>query len=241
MATSFKAIQKRAAKRKGGEKKLMDILSTPKSKSGLSRLKDDRVLAEMSKCIFRAGFVWKVIHAKWPGFEDAFLKFDPAALAFQGDEFWEELASDTRIVRNGQKIMAVKHNAQFILDIAKEHKSFGRFLNSWPPQEQISLLDFLGKKGKRLGGATGQYFLRFIGYDSFMCSNDMIACLRDSGLEISEKASSKRDRVKIQEQLNIWHDETGLTFTELSQICAMSVGDNYSAQQIDEARSPLHQ
>ena len=41
----------------------------------LAALKDDRVLAEMTKRAFSAGFAWSVIELKRPGFEEAFFGF----------------------------------------------------------------------------------------------------------------------------------------------------------------------
>ena len=46
----------------------------------LRKLRDDRVLAEMTRRVFSAGFAWSVIESKWPGFEDAFLGFEPSRL-----------------------------------------------------------------------------------------------------------------------------------------------------------------
>ena len=63
---AFKAIRARAAKRKGGEAALASLLPKVPSPKGLARVTDDRVLAEMSKRIFSAGFVWSVIEKKWP-------------------------------------------------------------------------------------------------------------------------------------------------------------------------------
>ena len=57
---------------------------------------------------------------------------------------------------------------------------------------------------------TGQYFLRFIGKDCFITSADMVACLRDAGLDIAESPTSKKDLRKIQDQFNAWAKETGL-------------------------------
>ena len=184
----------------------------------------------MAKRIFSAGFVWSVIEKKWPGFEAAFLGFEPARLLLQPDEFWEGLAGDKRIVRNPQKIMAVRDNARFVADIAREHGSFGKFLAQWPASDQVGLLDLLGKRGARLGGRSGQYFLRFIGKDCFVTSADAVACLRDAGLDISENPTSKKDLKKIQDQFNAWAEETGLPLTHLSRICAMSIGENYDAE-----------
>jgi 3-methyladenine DNA glycosylase Tag len=227
---SFKTIRARAAKRKGGEAALAALLPKVASPKALARLGDDRVLAEMTKRIFSAGFVWSVIEAKWPGFEAAFLEFQPKRLLAQPDEFWEALTGDTRIVRHPQKIMAVRTNAQFVADIAGEHGSFGKLLAQWPGDDQMGLLDLLAKRGARLGGHTGQYFLRFIGKDSFVTSRDVVACLRDAGLDIAESPSSKKDMAKIQDRFNAWARETGLPYTHLSRICAMSIGENYNAE-----------
>jgi 3-methyladenine DNA glycosylase Tag len=222
----FKTIRARAAKRKGGDDKLMALLPKLASATALARIPDHRMLSDMAKRIFSAGFAWSVIEKKWPGFEEAFLGFEPKRLLAQPDEFWEHLASDTRIVRNAQKIMAVRANAAFIADIGREHGSFAKFLAEWPSSDQIGLLDLLAKKGARLGGGTGQYFLRFIGKDSFVLSGDVVACLRDAGLDIAESPTSKKDLRKIQDQFNAWAEETGLSFTHLSRICAMSIGEN---------------
>jgi 3-methyladenine DNA glycosylase Tag len=227
---SFKTIRQRAAKRKGGDAALVALLPKVPSQKALARLADDRVLAEMAKRIFSAGFVWSVIEKKWPGFEEAFLGFEPGRLLLQPDEFWERLADDKSIVRHPQKIMAVRDNARFVADIAREHGSFGKFLAQWPTGDQVGLLDVLGKRGARLGGRTGQYFLRFIGKDCFVTSADAVACLRDAGLEISENPTSKKDLEKIQDQFNAWAEETGLPLTHLSRICAMSIGENYDAE-----------
>jgi 3-methyladenine DNA glycosylase Tag len=223
----FGTIRARAAKRKGGNDELNALLPKVKSATALARMKDDRVLAEMTRRIFSAGFAWSVIEKKWPGFEAAFLGFESKRLLAQPDEFWEQLASDPHIVRNAHKIMAVRTNAQFISEMAKEYGSFGRFLATWPPTDQVGLLEVLAKRGARLGGNTGQLFLRFIGKDCFVLSKDVVACLRDAGLDISEHPSSKKDLRKIQEQFNAWIAETGLPLTHLSRICAMSIGENY--------------
>jgi hypothetical protein len=69
--------------------------------------------------------------------------------------------------------------------------------------------------------------LRFLGYDAFVTSKDVVACLRDAGLDIAEAPTSKRDLAKIQEQFNAWAKETALPYRHLSLICAMSIGKNY--------------
>jgi 3-methyladenine DNA glycosylase Tag len=226
----FKPIRARAEKRKGGAKALEQLLPRQPDKA-LAKLTDDRILAEMSRRVFSAGFAWSVIETKWPGFEKAFLGFKPAKLIFQPDDFWDELLSDTRIVRNGAKIASVRENAAFVQEIAKQHGSFGQFLTKWPSSDQVGLLELLAKRGSRLGGNTGQMFLRFVGWDGFVTSQDVVACLRDGGLDIATEVKSKSDLAKVQAQFNAWAVETGLPYTHLSRICAMSIGENISALQ----------
>jgi len=141
--TAFATIRARAEKRKGGAEALARLLPPQPDPKALRELGDDRVLAEMTKRVFSAGFAWSVIESKWPGFEEAFLGFEPSRLTFQPDEFWDGLTKDARIVRNGPKIGSVRANARFVLDVAKEHGSFGKFLAAWPPSDEVGLLEVL--------------------------------------------------------------------------------------------------
>jgi 3-methyladenine DNA glycosylase Tag len=225
----FKTIRARAEKRKGGPKGLEKLLPRKPDMKALAKLSDDRILSEMTKRVFSAGFAWSVIEAKWPGFEKAFLAFKPAKLTFQPDDFWDALLSDTSIVRNGAKIASVRENAAFVQEIAKEHGSFGQFLAKWPSSDQIGLLNLLAKRGSRLGGNTGQMLLRFVGWDGFVTSQDVVACLRDAGLDIAAEVTSKGDLAKVQAQFNAWAAETGLPYVHLSRICSMSIGENHAA------------
>jgi 3-methyladenine DNA glycosylase Tag len=227
--TPFKTIRARAETRKGGAEALAHLMPPKPDPKALSKLRDDRVLAEMTQRVFSAGFAWSVIESKWPSFEDAFLGFEPSRLTFEPDEFWHKLTMDTRIVRNGAKIASVRENASFVLNVAKEHGSFGAFLAGWPPSDEVGLLELLAKRGSRLGGATGQMLLRFLGYDAFVATKDVVACLRDAGLDIAAAPTSKRDLAKIQDQFNAWAKETGLPYRHLSLICAMSIGENYES------------
>jgi 3-methyladenine DNA glycosylase Tag len=231
LAVSFKSIRARAEKRKGGPKALEKLLPRKPDLKALAKMPDDRILAEMTKRVFSAGFAWSVIENKWPGFEKAFLGFRPAKLIFQPDDFWDALLSDARIVRNGAKIASVRENAAFIQEISKEHGSFGKFLAKWPSSDEAGLLNLLAKRGSRLGGNTGQMFLRFIGWDGFVTSQDVVACLREAGLDIGAEAKSKSDLAKVQAQFNAWAAETGLSYVHMSRICAMSIGENRAEQQ----------
>ncbi len=230
----FAKIKARAAERKGGETVLKSLLGPASDNAGLANVRDDRVLSTMAERVFAAGFVWRVIEQKWPGFEEAFLGFEPKRLLFQPDDFWHDLASDKRIVRNPQKIRSVRDNAAFVERVSKEHGSFGKFLAAWPADDQVGLTAYLGKHGSRLGGNTGQYLLRWLGWDTFIMSQDMILALRDVGLDIGEAATSKKDQAKVQAQINEWVAKTKLPRAHISRILSMSIGVNHPA---DELRS----
>jgi 3-methyladenine DNA glycosylase Tag len=227
---AFGKIRARAAGRKGGDAVLQSLLGPVPDNASLAGLPDDRILSLMSERVFSAGFVWRVIQEKWPGFEEAFLGFEPKRLLFQPDDYWHELAADKRIVRNPQKIRAVRDNAAFVSRVSAEHGSFGRFLAEWPGDDQAGLMAFLGKNGTRLGSNTGQYFLRWAGWDAFILSPDMVLALRDAGLDIAENPTSRKDLATVQGQMNRWAGETGLPYAHLSRILAMSIGENRSLE-----------
>ena len=233
---AFERIRARAAERKGGEAALASLLGPVPDNSALTKVSDDRILSAMAKRVFAAGFVWRVIEQKWPGFEEAFLGFEPKRLLFQPEDFWHDLTADKRIVRNPQKIKSVRDNAAFVEAVARDHGGFGRFLAAWPADDQIGLMAYLGKHGSRLGGNTGQYLLRWLGWDGFILSPDMIAALRDAGLELGATPTSKRDLARIQMQLNAWHEETRLPYTHISRILALSIGENRSVGALREYR-----
>jgi 3-methyladenine DNA glycosylase Tag len=226
MTIAFTEIQARAAKRHGGDAALEKKLSTPLTPDKIAAIPDDRWLAAMTKQVFRAGFAWKVIEAKWDGFEMVFKGFDPPKVAFWTDEEIARAASDARIVRNGPKVKATHDNAVFVTEVAGEHGSFGRFVADWPAEDRIGLWDFLKKRGSRLGGNTGPVFLRFMGVDTFVFSQDVTAALIDAGV-VDKQPTSKRDQTAAQEAFKAWQAETARPFTQLSQILALSAGGIY--------------
>lgn len=219
---SFDSIFQRAAERKGGVDELEALLPKSESELSLKELQDDRVLAEMTKCIFRSGFVWKVVENKWPGFEAAFHGFDVSRCAMLSDEELEALTQDTSIIRNAKKIQSVSRNAAFILDVRADHGSFGAYLADWPTRDIVGLWDDLKQRGDRLGGQTGKFFLRFIGKDTPMFSNDVVKAL--VAMRIVEKApTSKKAIAVVQDAFNQWHDESGRDLCEISRVLACSV------------------
>lgn len=208
----------------------MSLMPRVLDAQALRQIPDARVLETMSKCVFQAGFAWKVIENKWPGFLEAFFGFDPQALVLLSPDDLERLGRDTRIVRNMQKILTVPQNAQWINAIAAQHGSFGAYLADWPAQNLVGLFAQLKRHGARLGGNTGQRVLRILGKDTFMLSADVVTALLDAGLEISPRPTSKHDLQQIQNAFNAWHDQTGLPYAHLSKVLAYSMGENYEVE-----------
>lgn len=195
----------------------------PRSPQEIADIPDDRWLSMMARCVFQAGFVWKVIEAKWPGFEAAFDGFDPVKVSFYSDDDVARLASDTRIVRNGQKILATVHNAGLVTDLSQEHGGFGRFLADWPAGDQPGLLELLKKRGSRLSGMTAQYFLRFSGWDAWILSKDVGAALVREGV-VEKAPTSKTAIAKVQAAFTGWVAESGKSQSEISRVLALSTG-----------------
>ena len=219
----FDDIYDRAAARKGGERELEQLLAPTRDTTDLSTVSDADVLAEMTACVFRAGFVWRVITAKWPGFQTAFHDFDVTRCAMLSDDEIEELTRNTDIVRHGTKIKSVRANALYILDVRAEHGSFGAFMAGWPESDFVGLWLHLKKNGSRLGGQTGRYCLRFLGYDTPILSRDVVAALIGAGV-VDKDPTSKRDFMTVQDAFNTWREQSHRSAREISRLLALSVG-----------------
>lgn len=215
---SFDEIYAISADRHGGPAALEEKLSKPDPK--VTELPEDRWLSTMTKCIFQAGFNWKVIEAKWDGFEEVFHGFDPGPCAFMAEDEFDRIPSDTRVVRNGAKLATVRHNAAFLMELRDEGGA-GQVLGGWPSTDYIGLLDMLKKRGARLGGNTGQYAMRFAGRDSFILSQDVTTRLIAEGI-IDKPATSKTALKAVQAAFNDWMEQSGRTLTEISRVLAMS-------------------
>ena len=227
----FDEIFAMAAERKGGAAVLEQMLAqTASSKPAeIAAIPEDRLLAEMTRRIFYAGFSSKVIDAKWDAFEAAFDKFDPHACAFMTEERFDTLMQDRGIVRNGAKIRAVQINAQFLLDLKSEHGSAARFFAEWPDSDYVGLLDVLKKRASHLGGDAAARFLRAIGKPAFVTSPDMVAALIHEGV-LDRPPGGKRDLATIQTAFNQWSSDSGRDLTAISRVLAMSIsGDGYRA------------
>jgi 3-methyladenine DNA glycosylase Tag len=116
-------------------------------------------LEVMSKAVFQSGMSWRVVEAKWPGTREAFHDFSVKEVADFTEFDIEELAKDTRVIRNRRKLAAIVGNAQKMLELEDEYGSFQKYLRAHG--------DFDGtltamKKDFKFMGPTGCYYILYV-------------------------------------------------------------------------------
>lgn len=221
---AFQVIEDRALA-KHGKDRLTEVLKQRchvRSRNEIATTPNDRFLAEATRIIFQAGFNWDVIDKKWPNFETAFNGFDVHYWAMMADEEMGRLMQDASIVRNAMRLASVGKNAVYFKDIITEHGSVGEFFASWDPDQYFENVMAMRKRTNRLGGTSGMIFLRRMGIESIVFSDDVVRALIGNGV-VDKLPNSKRDMAATQDAVSTWRRESGRTLSEISQILAMSV------------------
>ncbi|MFK8328973.1 DNA-3-methyladenine glycosylase I [Pseudomonas sp. BJa5] len=197
-------------------------LPQAKSPEQLRAISADRYLSTLALRVFRAGLKHSLVDAKWPAFEQVFFGFDPHKVVLMGAEHLERLMQDPRIIRHLGKLKSVPRNAQMILDVEKEKGSFGALIADWPVTDIIGLWKYLAKHGNQLGGLSAPRFLRMVGKDTFIPTDDMTAALIAQDI-IDKPPTSQRDLALVQAAFNQWHAESGRPLCQLSVMLAHTV------------------
>ena len=224
----FRDIYNLALERKGSKEILESLIARPSHRSSLRVFSDDRCLAEFTKKIFQSGFVWKIVEQKWEGFEEIFWGFNIDKILLMPEDMLERKAQDKKIIRNFRKVRTIFVNAQMIKDTCeREDKSFGKFLSDWPKSDLVGLWLYLKSNGSRLGGNTGPFALRALGFDCFLLTKDVENFLRLHGI-VDSGISSKRALYAAQNFFNNLQKDSGRNFSELSRLIAFSFGDNWA-------------
>lgn len=220
----FQKIEQRALDKHGAEK-LKETLSrrcAVRSADEIAATPNDRFLAEATRMIFQAGFNWDVVDKKWPNFETSFNGFDVHYWAMMADEEMGRLMQDKSIIRNAMRLASVGKNALYFKDVITEHGSVGAFFAAWDPDQYFENVIAMRKRTSRLGGTSGMIFLRRMGLESIVFSEDVVRALIANGV-VDKLPNSKRDMAATQEAVSAWRAESGRTLSEISQILAMSV------------------
>lgn len=195
----------------------------PLSAQELASIPDDRIFSVMMRRIFRAGLKHSLVDSKWPAFEEAFYRFNPEAVQEMSDEMLEELMHNERIIRHFGKIKSTRENAMMMVDLAQEYGSVARMIAEWPEEDIIGLWSLLKKRGKQLGGNSGAYFLRMLGKDTFMLTDDVVVALKAQGV-IEKKPTAQRDLKLVQQAFNDLREQSGRPLCQISRLLAFSVG-----------------
>lgn len=218
----YKWLNEYCLNRFGSAKALEAHLPTPKTSKQLQAISDDRYLSTMALRVFRAGLKHSLVDAKWPSFEEVFYRFDPEKVVLMGADHLERLMQDARIIRHLGKLKSVPRNAQLVLDIEKEHGSFGNFIAQWPVDDITGLWQYLAKHGNQMGGLSAPRFLRMVGKDTFIPTWDVVAALNAQKI-VDKVPTSKRDQAIVQQVFNQWQSESGRPLCQLSAMLAFTV------------------
>ena len=120
-------------------------------------------LEVMTKAVFQSGMSWKVVNSKWPGFQAGFHGFDVAAVAAMDESAIDDLAADTRIIRNRRKIVATVHNAQRLIELDEAHGGIRNYLRSH--DDFYAVLKDVRKQFKFMGDTGTYYWMYVLGED----------------------------------------------------------------------------
>ncbi len=213
----FKLFYETAVLHRGGVEAVESNLPLVSTELELQSRPNSYYLSEMSRRIFRAGLRHSMVDGKWPAFEKVFANFEPMFVAMMSDEDLELLMHDKSIVRHFGKIRAVRANAIWMLDVIREFGSFGNMLAAWPTSNIVGLWQFLKKNGTQMGGHSGARFLRMVGKDTFLLSDDVVNVLKAEGI-VEKMPTSKNDMQRAQDAFNFWSEDSGRSLSEVSRI-----------------------
>ncbi|MET3999613.1 DNA-3-methyladenine glycosylase I [Marinobacterium sp. MBR-109] len=206
------------------ERRLDEMLgSLPSDSAVLAALSDDRVFSVMTRRIFRAGLKHSLVDAKWPAFEQAFFGFNPEAVQEMSDEALEQLMHNPQLIRHFGKIKATRANAVLMTDLAREYGSVAGMIAQWPEDNIVGLWQLFKKRGKQLGGNSGAYFLRMLGKDTFILTDDVVVALKAQGV-VSKRPAAQRDLEQVQEAFNRLREQSGRPLCQISRLLACSIG-----------------
>jgi 3-methyladenine DNA glycosylase Tag len=218
----YKWLHNHVIKRFRSRQVMEASLPVPRTRAELIAMVDSSYLSEMSRRVFRAGLKHSLVDAKWPAFEKAFFNFNLDRVAMLSDDELDTLMGNTSIIRHWNKIKSVRHNAVFLREMVQLHGSVGQWLANWPEGDVVGLWLLLRKEATQMGGNSAPSFLRMVGRDTFLLTEDVSVALQAQGI-VDKMPSSQRDLKKVQEAFNAWREESGRPLCQLSRMLAMTV------------------
>lgn len=125
---------------------------------------DNELFGRLILEINQAGLSWDTILKKQENFRKAYSGFDIIKVARYKEKQIARLLSDAGIIRNKLKVNAAIYNANQILLIQKEHKSFKNWLDKNHPLSKDEWVKLFKKTFKFTGGEITNEFLMSAGY-----------------------------------------------------------------------------
>jgi DNA-3-methyladenine glycosylase I len=125
---------------------------------------DNELFGRLLMEINQAGLSWETILRKEAGFRKAYHQFNIKKVAAYGEADRERLMGDPDIIRNRLKINAAIENAKTILQLQREHGSFGNWLTSQHPRTKDEWVKLFKKTFRFTGGEIVNEFLMSIGF-----------------------------------------------------------------------------
>jgi len=179
-------------------------------------------LSMMSRRVFRAGMKHSVIDQRWDYFDQVFDGFDVRSCAMITPDDIDRYMQDKGLIRHRGKLASIPANAQMILDIREEYGSIGEMLAQWPEHRIVDLWIKLKREGKLLGGRSASAFLRMVGKDSFMLTDDV--CLALVRLEVLDReAKSQGDWRRAQMAIAKWAAEGKCSMADVSRLLSLGI------------------
>lgn len=221
--TPWGEIEGSALDKLGGARALAEQLPEVLTLEQLQARPDSWYLSAMTRRIFQAGMQHRVINARWPAFERFFWAFDPEKLMLLREEQLEKAMLDPSLIRHWGKLRTIPANAAAMVDLSRQHVSFGRWLAGWPDEQLVELWRDLSKRFARLGGMSAQRFLRLAGRDTFLLTDDVVQALKRYGV-VDDRPSRKADLARVNRQFVLWSAESGRPMAHVSRILSHAVG-----------------
>ena len=125
---------------------------------------DNQLFARLMLEVNQAGLNWTTILNKKENFFKAYDNFNIKVVANYSEGDRERLLSDAGIIRNKLKVNAAIHNAQQILELQKEFRSFKAWLDHHHPKTREEWVKLFKKTFKFTGGEITNEFLMSTGY-----------------------------------------------------------------------------
>lgn len=120
---------------------------------------DTEVLRELTRLIFTAGNKAESVMQRWPAFEEAFLGFDPVAVAALGADAITTLHANPGLIRHRSKLAAVLSNARTLVRLSEIYGSFSAISDALAAESHERRTAFLCSTFCQVGPTTARAFL----------------------------------------------------------------------------------